>query len=185
VELNYGAAPGVHLHLQAPVAYARPSGGPSHFGPGDLELGAKVRFVEEAERVPMVGVFPLVELPVGNADHGLGAGHVRVFLPLWLQKAWGPWSSYGGGGYWINPGAGHRNYWFVGWQAQRKLSEAFSLGGELYYTTPDVAGGDASLRFNVGGVVDLSEHHHVLASAGRSVVGNTVFQGYLAYQLTL
>jgi len=31
---------------------------------------------------------------------------VRGFLPLWLQKSWGRWTSYGGG-YWIN-GSGQR-----------------------------------------------------------------------------
>ncbi len=32
---------------------------------------------------------------------------------------------------------------------------------------------------------DFGEHHHLLASGGRSIVGEHVFQGYLAHQLTL
>jgi hypothetical protein len=51
--------------------------------------------------------------------------------------------------------------------------------------TPDQVGGDANLRFNLGFVLDLTEHHHLLFSAGRSVVGDSLFQGYAAYQLTL
>ena len=46
---------------------------------------------------PMIGVFPLVEAPTGDARRGLGAGHTREFLPLWLQKSFGGWTTYGGG----------------------------------------------------------------------------------------
>ena len=35
--------------------------------------------------------------------------------------------------------------------------------------TPDQAGGEANLRFNVGLVLDLSEQHPVLVSAGRGI----------------
>ena len=48
-ELNYGVLPNVQLHLIAPLAYDAPSGGTTHYGMGDLELGAKIRFVEESE----------------------------------------------------------------------------------------------------------------------------------------
>jgi hypothetical protein len=40
-EVNYGAVPDLQLHLIAPLAYDSPPQGPSHYGPGDLELGAK------------------------------------------------------------------------------------------------------------------------------------------------
>jgi hypothetical protein len=184
LEVNFGAAPNLQLHFIAPLAYARPSGGSTAYGPGDVELGAKLRFVEEGEWMPMVGTFPLVELPAGSEPRGLGAGHLRVFIPLWLQKSFGPWMTYGGGGYWVNPGAGNQNYWYVGWQAQRKLSKLATLGGEVFYTTADRVGGDGNLRFNLGLVLDFTDHHHVLVSAGRSIAGDTLFQGYLSYQLT-
>ena len=54
VEINYGAVPNLQLHLIAPLAYARPSDGGIHYGPGDIELGAKLRFVQESGWVPMV-----------------------------------------------------------------------------------------------------------------------------------
>jgi hypothetical protein len=184
-EINYGIVPNVQLHTIVPLTYARPAGGPAHYGPGDIELGAKVRFVQEGQRLPMIGTFPLLEVPVGNADKGLGTGRLHGFIPIWLQKSAGPWMTYGGGGYWVNPGAGNRNFWYLGWLLQRRLSELATLGAELYYTTPESADGDSNLRFNVGVVLDFSEHHHLLASGGRSIVGKHLFQGYLAYQLTL
>jgi len=39
---------------------------------------------------------------------------VQAFLPVWMQKDVGDWTVYGGGGYWINPGAGQKNWWFTG-----------------------------------------------------------------------
>ena len=184
VEVNYGVLPDLQLHVIAPLAYARPSGGPTSYGVGDVELGAKLRFVGEGKSRPMVGVFPQFELPVGDASRGLGTGHLHVFIPLWLQKSFGPWTTYGGGGFWVNPGQGSRNYWYAGWQVQRRFSDLATLGSEVYYTTPDQVGGNASLRFNLGLVLDLTEHHHLLFSAGRGIVGDERFQGYLAYQLT-
>jgi hypothetical protein len=55
-------------------------------------------------------------LPTGNENRGLGAGHVRAFLPVWVQKSFGEWTTYGGGGYWINQddNLGDKNYWFAG-----------------------------------------------------------------------
>jgi hypothetical protein len=85
----------------------------------------------------------------------------------------------------VNPGAGNRNYGYFGWQVQRRLSGLATLGTEVFYTTPDRVGGGANLRFNLGLVLDFNEHHHLLLSAGRGIVGDTIFQGYLAYQLTL
>ena len=184
-EVNYGAAPNLQLHIIGPLAYSRGSSGPTRYGPGDVELGAKYRFVQEQGFVPMVGTFPMLEIPTGSQSKGLGAGHLRGFIPIWLQTSVGPWSSYGGGGYWFNPGAGNRDFLYLGWQAQRRFVELVAAGAEIFYTTADQAGGRGNLRFNLGLILDLGPHHHLLASAGRSIVGDTRLLAYLAYQLTL
>lgn len=182
VEANYGAIKNLQLHLIAPLAFARPDAGPHAYGPGDIELGAKYRFLDETSWRPQVGTFPLVELPVGNANRGLGSGHTQVFLPVWLQKSYGRWTSYGGGGYWLNPGEGNRNWILVGLEVQRKLLSNVALGAEVFHGTPDAVGADAETRFNVGAMIDLSDTAHVLISGGSGVGGG--FQGYLAFQLT-
>jgi len=51
-----------------------------------ITLGAKVRFLQEGPHVPTVGTFPLLELPVGDADKGLGSSRLHGLVPLWLQK---------------------------------------------------------------------------------------------------
>lgn len=78
-EVNYGAAPNLQLHVIVPLAYDSPSGGPFVGGPGDVELGAKYRFVTPGDDdwFPQVGTFPLIELPAGNAERGLGGGKMR------------------------------------------------------------------------------------------------------------
>lgn len=68
-------------------AYVTPGGA---FGVGDVEVGAKYRFVRETARRPQVGVFPMLELPTGDASRGLGNGQLCARLPVWLQKSAGP-----------------------------------------------------------------------------------------------
>jgi hypothetical protein len=136
LEINYGAVPNVQVHLITPFAYNHPTHARTQYGYGDTELGVKYRFVQEKLSQPMVGIFPLLELPTGSSSRGLGSGHLQVFFPVWLQKSWGPWQTYGGGGYWHNPGAGNKDYWLTGWQFQRDLSHSLTLGVEIYHTTP-------------------------------------------------
>lgn len=184
-EVNLGAAPNLQLHLIVPVAYARAAGGGTTRGLGDIETGAKFRFVEETEGRPQIGTFPLVEVPTGDAGRGLGAGHVRVFLPVWLQKSFGKLATYGGGGYWVNPGQGNRNWWYAGWQAQLQLTPFLAPGAEVFYQTAQTDGGHAEVHFNLGLIVDLGESHHVLVSAGRAVHGCDCAHVYVSYLLTL
>jgi hypothetical protein len=162
-ELNYGVISNVQLHLIAPLAYDASSAGPAHYGYGDTELGVKFRFLQETDWLPQVGIFPLLEIPSGSAKDNLGTGHLQAFVPLWLQKSWGSWTAYGGGGYGMNSFGGHGNWGFV--------------GGVLDFPNVGTA-------FNVGTVIDFSEQHHLLFSAGRSIDGPTEFQCYIAYQFT-
>ena len=112
-------------------------------------------------------------------------GQVQAFFPLWLQKSFGPWATYGGGGFWLNPGAGNRHWWYAGWQAQSKFMDQVALGVEIFYASPKAEDGGHEIRFNVGLVTDFGPLHHLLLSAGRGILGPNRFMGYLAYQLTV
>jgi hypothetical protein len=185
IEFNYGAVPDLQLHLIAPLAYDSPPEGAAHYGPGDVELGAKYRFLQETNGLPQVGIFPLFELPAGSARDNLGNGHAQAFLPLWLQKSWGSWTAYGGGGYGLNSFSGHGNWGYVGALLQKQVLTNVLIGVEVYHQTayqtdfPNVG-----TAFNLGTVIDFSEHRHLLFSAGRSLDGPIGFQCYLAYQWT-
>jgi hypothetical protein len=185
VEVNYGALPDLQLHVIAPLAFSTQSeNGALHYGYADTELGVKYRFIQETPNCPQVGIFPFLELPTGSQEHGLGNGKAQLFIPVWLQKTIGAWSSYGGGGYWFNPGSDNINYWFAGWQVQRKITEEFSLGLEIYHETPKIRNGSSDTVLNLGAIYDLSETYHLMASAGHSVQGPSQFIGYLALQMT-
>ncbi|MGA8147176.1 MAG: transporter [Gallionellaceae bacterium] len=187
LEYNYGAAPDLQLHVIVPYAFNSPMDGPRQRGLGDIELGAKYRFMQDADSRPMVGIFPLIEIPAGNVNKGLGNGATQVFLPVWVQKRWGDWQSYGGGGYWINKAANAKNHWFSGWQLQKDISEYLTLGGEVYHSTEQIPGVGSSSGFNLGGYYNFDEHNHLLFSAGRGLMNVAMtnqFSSYIGYQLT-
>jgi hypothetical protein len=181
VEVNYGALPELQLHAIVPAALALTSGEPVRYGLGDIELGAKFRFIDEGERRPQVGTFPLVLLPTGSATHGLGSGKTQVFLPIWVQKSFGRWTTYGGGG--LRLVSGERDG-VAGWLVQRELAKGLTLGTEAFLTVP-LSSGARELQINIGLVVDFSEMHHLLLSAGPAFGGDDRAQAYLAYQLTI
>jgi hypothetical protein len=183
IEVNYGAVPDVQLHVIAPLAYAVPDQGKASLGYGDTELGIKFRFVQAQKWVPIIGTFPFLEVPSGAQDRGLGNGSAQVF-PVWLQKSFGRWTTYGGVGVRIDAGDRDRHWWYFGWQVQRNICDGFALGAEVFHTTPEEHGGEGDTRFNVGGVIDFTEVHHLLLSARRSLQGSNLFQGDLAYRLT-
>jgi hypothetical protein len=185
VEVNYGVVPEVQLHAILPLAFSRPAGGPASFGVGDLELGAKVRLLEEAHGRPQVGVFPLFEVPTGSASRGLGTGELQVLLPLWIQKSFGPWTTYGGGGWWLARGEGARNHAALGWMIQREVAPGVTPGIEVFHTAADVVGGEGETRVAAGVGVDVSRVHHLLASFGRAFGGGDALEAYVAWQLTL
>jgi hypothetical protein len=140
--------------------------------------------LRETSLLPEAAVFPLVEAPTGDSSRGLGSGQWQAFLPLWLQKSFGDWTIYGGGGYGINPGAGNQNWGFGGAVVQCQVRNNVLVGCEIYHRTAMEDGGRGDTAFNVGTVIDFTEHQHLLFSAGRSLDGPTDFQVYIAWQFT-
>lgn len=184
-EVNYGAAPNLQLHLVLPLVANIPSdNGSTTYGIGDTELGAKYRFVKETKWFPQVGTFPFIELPSGNSEKGLGVGKTWYRLPLWLQKSWGPWTSYGGGGEAIVPADGYKNYPFAGLLVQRELTKKLTLGGELFghgQITPDSG---SSTMFDAGGMYEFKEGFDLLFAGGHSVAGQAETYTYVALYWT-
>jgi len=184
IEANYGPAPNLMVHLIIPLQYVKEEGQASQYGYGDTEVGIKYRFIEETTWRPQVGTFPLVEVPTGDVSRGLGNGRTQIFLPLWLQKGWGPWTTYGGGGYWFTSGEGNRDWWYLGWLLQREITKKLTLGAEVYYKTSSKADLDESKGYTVGAIINFTEHHHLLLSAGQDIYGPNYCNFYIAYQFT-
>jgi hypothetical protein len=182
LEVNYGAAAGLQLHVIAPLVLAAGGGGSARYGPGDLELGAKYRFVEEERAGVQVGTFPIVTLRTGSKARALGEGGATVLLPIWLQKSFGHWTTYGGAGYRIRTAADETDSWFLGWQVQRRMGPV-ALGAELYRETESAQTLAGANVFDVGAVVDWSELHHLLVSFGAGPAAREL-HAYLGWQLT-
>lgn len=187
-EVNWGAAPNLQLHLVLPMVANIPAdGGAVNYGIGDTEVGAKYRFVKETKHLPEVGIFPFIEFPSGDAERGLGMGSTWYRLPVWLQKSWGPWTSYGGGGEAIVSEPGYRNYPFAGWLVQRQMNKKLMLGLELFGrgALGEAAGSTRSVTMaDLGGSYEFKPGFDLLFAGGRSVVGPAETYGYLALYWT-
>lgn len=184
VEVNYGAIPNVQVHLILPLNYDYTTLHGFNMGYANTEVGLKYRFVQETENMPQIGTFPVLEIPtIHNPE--FGNGKFQLFIPVWLQKSWGKLTSYGGAGYWINPGTGNRNWLFAGWEAQYDFSPVVTLGGELYYHTPDAIGSNPAAAFNVGGSINPTEKFHIIFSVGHSLVNEPFTTTYVGLLWTI
>lgn len=186
IEVNYSAWRNTFFHLVVPMACNDPDQGRSACGPGNVELGFKWRFLDQADNAVDVATFPLAEVPTGDASRGLGNRKASYFLPIWLEKDWGPWTMYGGAGRWFMHDPGQRDWWFTGVLLQRQITAALYLGGEVFHQTPQVVGGSASTGFNVGGGYTVHGPWQVLFSAGRNLtdVADNRFSYYLSLYRT-
>lgn len=174
LDLNYGLAKDFQLTAVVPLAWEG-SGGPT--GLGAIELGAKYRFLHQADGSPLpdISIFPTVTLPTGIESDD----HTTLFLPLWAQKDIGAWSVFGGGGYTWNPG--ERNFWTGGVAVQRQMNDALSLGVEAYHRDAESIGERGVNGANIGITYRLTPHWSVMASGGPAWEGHVSHgAGYLA-----
>jgi len=179
MEANFGPIEDVQFQFQIPMAYSQEVGGPMRRGFGDMEVGLKYRFVHESDLLPQMAVYPQIQAPTGRSEDGLGAGQTRIYLPIWLQKAFGKWTTYGGGGWMRNPGPDNRDYTTWGWLLQRELGEGYSIGGEVFHQGSSGQGVKASTAWNLGFECALVAHLQLVGSGGRTFQGERGSQFYL------
>jgi hypothetical protein len=181
-DLNYGAAQGLQLTATLPVAFEHSSESGWQSGRGDVELGAKYRFVDDTESGWQVAAFPRVIVPT-TAKH-LSGNHARLLLPVWAQKDFGKTSVFGGGGYEINPGSGNRNFWQAGVAVTRDLTDKLQIGGEVSAQSADSRGGKGSTGVELGMINKLGGPYSLLVAGGPSFSGGQAsYHGYVALGL--
>jgi hypothetical protein len=189
LEVNYSPSDRLQLHSMIPIVYDRLDGFSAEYGVGDLELGIRYRFIDEDPQGwrPSVAVYPLIDLPTGDASRNLGTGRIHAFLPLWFSKAFGSWIPFGGGGYWINPGPSNKNWTFAAVGIIHVLSAQWSLNGQIFYASSPKVGIKEQTGFSVGGRYNLTDNHHFLLSVGRGLQNASVtneITSYFQYALT-
>ena len=186
-EVNQGCAHEIQCHVAVPMAMDRPDGGPLRTGLGDVEFGAKFRFLHDDSSVWSAAIYPTVSLPTGDESRGLGNGRAQLLLPVWVQRIAGPWNFDAGVAWLANPARDARNSWFAGLLAQRSFGDRLKLGAEVFRRSSMAQGVPASCGFNIGAIASVLPHHNLLVSAGRGVSGIETNRRsiFLAYQLEL
>ena len=171
-EVNYGLISNVQVHLLLPMNYDYTRNEGTNFGYAYTEFGMKYRFVQESENIPQIGVFPIVEIPTIK-NNEFSNGKAQIYLPVWAQKSWDKLTTYGGVGYWINPGTNNKNWIFSGWEIQYDFSPVFTFGGELYYHSANTIDSKSVTAFNLGGLINFTEKFHIIFSVGHSLTSDS------------
>ena len=147
------------------------------------------RFFQESKHRPMVGTFTMFELPAGSAEKGLGVGRTWYKVPIWVQKSFGPWTSYGGAGETIfNHVDGLRNFTFAGLLVQRDFGKKLTLGEEIFYHGPE---GEAAPQTRAAAMADFGGYYkfrdpgfQLLFAYGHTVAGQSENYAYVGLYWT-
>jgi hypothetical protein len=183
IDFNYGGAPDLQLTAVLPLEYDSPADAGAVAGIGNIELAAKYRFLHQDDFGWDVAVFPRVFLP--SASHDIGDRHASFLLPVWVEKDFGKWSTFGGGGCALDNGGGARDYCLAGWAVTREIAPALHVGAEVYRQSADTRGGRASAGLGAGATYDLSENYHLMASFGPGIENAAQTNRYSWYVATL
>lgn len=141
--------------------------GSAQWGFGNVELGAKYRFLTQQNFGLDVAVFPQMILPTVSAN--IGTSHASFLLPVWLEKDWGPWSAFGGGGCELNRGGASRDFCEAGLAVTDQVRTDLQLGMEIFHQTVDTIGGQDTTSVGAGVRYDLNDHLHLLGYLGRGI----------------
>jgi hypothetical protein len=167
LDINYGAAKNLQLTAVVPLGYS--ARGYSldglDVGTGTLEFAAKLKLLHQSDGswLPDFSVFPRVFVPTNSK---FGPARANLWLPVWAEKDFGPWSVFGGGGYQINPGPGEKGFWQGGIALTRGFGERASLGAELWRQTDDAPGEGGFTAVNLGATWRLTKYWSLIGSAG-------------------
>ena len=183
MEVNYGIIHNVQVHMIVPLNYYSVNN-KINVGYGYTEFGVKYRFIQESEHFPQIGTFPILEIPTvpGNVFYN---GKTQIYCPLWAQKSWGKLTTYGGAGYWVNPGTDNKNWIFSGWEIQYDFTTKVTLGGELYYHSSESINDHAAIALNLGGFINFTEKFHLIFSLGHSMINDSFTTMYLGLLWTI
>lgn len=183
IDFNYGAAPNLQLTATVPAGFAIPVSGSPAAGLSNVELAAKYRFLTQEQAGVDVAIFPRLFLP--SASTMIGERHASVLFPLWLEKDWGSWSAFGGGGCEINRGGDSQNFCMAGAVVTNQITKPLQIGVELFHQTPDTQGNRATTLVGAGFRYDLSENFHLLGYLGRGIANVDATDRYNWYTSVL
>lgn len=182
IEVNYGAAENTQLTVSVPL---NTNPGPGGIGVvwAPLGMGAKYRFIEEDDDGwrPQVAFFPSIAIPVGPANAG---DPVTELLPIWMQKSFGDWTLFGGGGYSNNPGPGNRGFANYGIALQNQVTKELALGVEIFGAGKDSIADRPTTAVGVAALYDFNDLWHIVGSVNTGI-SNAHKADQFSYNLAL
>ena len=187
LDVNYGVGDRIQLKVEVPWVVLDEDGASSKSGLGNMEIGLKWRFLDEAEDGISISTYPQMafENPTSSVDRGLVEPGTELFLPLQIEKDLG-WLV-------VNPEVGFAtreggdDTWVYGLAVGREVSEGLEVLAEIHGEAErHFHGGE--ILFNVGMRLDLSDRNTFLVSVGRGIRGASrdepEFIGYMGIQFT-
>jgi hypothetical protein len=167
IDFNYGAAPDLQLTATVPMGFDSLAAGGASFGPGNIELAAKYRFLHQDPFGLDVSVFPRVFVP--SPTKNIGNNTASLLLPVWVQKDWnGGWSAFGGGGCVVS-GRSAQNFCLAGGVVTYQVLPKLQLGVELSHQTADGSGTPARTSVGLGARYDINDTYHLLGYIRRGI----------------
>ncbi|MGC2809257.1 MAG: transporter [Bradyrhizobium sp.] len=167
IDFNYGAAPDLQLTATLPAGFDQRAGSGTNFGPSNVELAAKYRFLDQNAFGLDVAVFPRLFLPSGS--NTIGDNHASLLLPVWVEKDWqGGWSAFGGGGC-VFSAIRTADFCLAGAVLTYQLMPKLQIGAELFHRTADSQGTPASSSVGLGWRYDVSKNFHLLGYIRRGI----------------
>jgi hypothetical protein len=183
-QIKISVSPDLELQTIIPVVNYKPHVGASAYGFGDAAIVFKYRFIHETNNLPQVAFHPIFEIPTGDKNRHLGNGRLWVKLPLFMQKSWGEWKTYGGGGYTLNSAPGKTHYPFGGCVLQRNINKFLMLGGEFYSQGRSATNIPSYTILNLGGSYQWTSNSGLLFSTGHNILGQRNTVAYLGIYWT-
>lgn len=165
VDINYGYNSRTQLKWELPWVTAD-EGASVNGGLGNSNFGVKWRFRDEDRRGPAISTYPqvLVNNPGSAVRKGLAERGASLFLPIQVQRSFGPFGVNADAGYLFH-GSGP-DAWSWGIAVGRQVTSRLELLGEIH---GDSTRGERDLLVNAGGRLRIAEGRTLLFSAGRSI----------------
>ncbi len=179
----------IELGFSLPFELVRQTGGGTHyaFSSSSIAVAYRIHKGSDESWAPSIGIAPQLGFPSAAPQHDIGTGQVHAYLPLIVEKEFGKWSIFSNAAYGINPGAGNRNYWFLGTAATREITDDITVGGEIYHRSSTSTGKPDTTGFNIGMKYDTAKNQALYVSVGRALqnpIRTNQVSTYFAYQLS-
>lgn len=184
-DINYGLRDPIQLKFEMPVMYVSTNGATNEAGIGDAKAGVKWRFLEETGRRPQLAIYPAVSFPTGNESRGLGAGSVFYYLPLIVEKNWGPWLAYANAGWAMQAETQATDYGYYGATLSRETIKTLRIGAEIFGNGKVAPGAAKNVGWNAGLEWSIVDSFTLLASGGHSLRGEAGMTLYFGGQFLL